>query len=129
MSVAVDPLSSFAAITQVGVLGHDAHFARLVEEIGERLLLLGNAFPNLDRIGFVEVACAVHEVLVFFERHLGVLRAGVTGPLRADPAEFAAGAAVHENLVEWFAGGRCRHEPFGIDVAERLGVFVGPNAE
>ena len=75
------------------------------------------------------MARAVDEVFVFFERHLGVLRAGLTGPLRADPPESAAGAAIHENLAEGFAGSGGGGKPFGIDVGERLGVFVGPDAE
>ena len=129
MAVAVDPLAAFARVTDVRVLGDDAHFARLVEEIGERLLLLRDAFPRGDRIAVVEMARAEDELLVFRQRHLGVLRAGVARPLRADPAQRAAGAAVHEDLVERFARRGRRGHPFRIDVGQGLRVLFGPKAD
>src|ERR1041384_5238 len=96
LAIAVDPATTFAPVTDIGVFSDNANLACAVEEVRKRLLVLRDAFPGRDGILVIEMPGAVHEVLVLLQRHLRILRAGMTRPLRANPTRRFGGNAIQE---------------------------------
>ena len=71
----------------------DPQLALAAQQIDEALLALPDGAPGGDRVGFVQLAGGVDEVLVLGQRHLGVLGVRLGREERADPARWPGRSA------------------------------------
>ena len=130
VAVAIDPGHAGDAHADIGSVGSDDVIVALaVQEIGELLLALADLFPGCDGVGMIEQAGAEDEILIFGQTHLGILRRGLCGELRAAPAQCAAGGTFHEGVEQRLSRCGLNSHALRIDIRHRAGVFFRPDGD
>src|ERR1700730_4208225 len=74
---------------QVGICSKNMYFLAPFQPGDESLLLFGQCLPAAYRVRFVQHAGVAHEVPVVLQRHVGVLRVGLSWILCIGPAHLS----------------------------------------
>ena len=129
VAVGVVPGAAGDVEHEVGVLGQDADLAHAREPLGDLRLARRLLAPERDRVGIVQVARAVDEVLPVGERHAGVLGGRVARERRPAPAHVAGRLAGEEALEQRAHRRRPRRLRLGRHAAHMARVRVRPDRE
>ena len=132
MAIAVDPLYAGDAHPDIGAIGgDDVIIVFAVEQIDDPLLPLAHplSMPRRDRARSSKPA-ANTKSSYSLQAHFRILRRRLTGELRAASiAAILPPARCMNRSKRSVLRGRRHAHALGIDVAQRLGVFLAPDSD